>query len=182
MKKINFADYEEFSYDIIEKFNSFDDKYDDISVISKYKHAKEIIKVLIACGYDIASIELEYEDIDGYYDEYVVTLDTDKIWCEKFKRDGKYLNDESTITYIMDDCSSNVINHCNGEHVYEVSIGCDECDSIDSDSCEKREDMHGFSVNGSNENGNYSYSFYTTEKLEKSDIKDILDKFGFSLK
>ena len=41
-------------------------------------------------------------------------------------RDNGYLNDDSTVTYILDNCSAKVINHCFGDIVYEVSIKNDD--------------------------------------------------------
>ena len=67
--------------------------------------------------------------------EYLISLNNDGIWCEPMKLDGKYLTDESTITYILDNCSSKVIPYCKGKLVYEVSVGADEndCDCSECD-------------------------------------------------
>ena len=72
------------------------------------------------------------------------------IWLEKFKReDGKYLTDESTITYILDNCSSKVIPYCKGKIVYEVTVGIDEDDECDCDECDECDGCEeGFTVNG----------------------------------
>ena len=55
------------------------------------------------------------------------------------KSDGKYLTDESTITYILDNCSSKVIPYCKGKIVYEVTVGDDE-DDCDSSECACKKD------------------------------------------
>ena len=70
---------------------------------------------------------------ENYHDEYLISLNNDGIWCEPMKLDGKYLTDESTITYILDNCSSKVIPYCKGKTVYEVTVGDDVCDC---DECE----------------------------------------------
>ena len=57
------------------------------------------------------------------------------IWIEKFKRENGYYEDESTITYILDNCSSKVIPYCKGKTVYEVTVGIDE-DECGCDECE----------------------------------------------
>lgn len=86
-------------------------------------------------GYDICNITYERIDWDGYDDEYILSMNHNGIWLEKFKReDGKYLTDESTITYILDNCSSKVIPYYKGKNVYEVTVGDDDCNC---DECEK---------------------------------------------
>ena len=49
----------------------------------------------------------------------------------------------------------------------EEECDCDECCGCcecDSDDTEITEDTHGFTVSNSDENGYYSYSFYSTDK------------------
>lgn len=123
MKQLQFEDYEKFACDISDTFNNLDDEYCDVSIIAKYNEAKEIIKELFCIGYDVASIELHKEEFGEYWDEYLINLNFDGIWCEKFKKDNGYFTDESTVTYIMDNCSSNVIPYCKSKSVYEVSVG-----------------------------------------------------------
>lgn len=135
MKNLYFDDFEDLACDIADNFDELNkEKFDDITVIAKPDEVKEIFKELICIGYDICNITYERIDWDGYDDEYILSMNHDGIWIEKFKReDGKYLTDESTITYILDNCSSKVIPYCKGKNVYEVTVGIDECDC---DECE----------------------------------------------
>lgn len=123
MKQLQFENYEEFACDISDTFDNLDDEYGDVSIIAKYDEAKEIIKELLCIGYDVASIELNREDFAEYWDEYLISLNFDGVWCEKFRGDTGYFTDESTVTYIMDNCSSNVIPYCKSKNVYDVSVG-----------------------------------------------------------
>ena len=145
MKNLYFDNFEEFSCVIADKFDRLDkENFEDIAVIAKPNEIKEIFKELICIGYDICNITYERIDWDGYDDEYILSMNHNGIWLEKFKReDGKYLTDESTITYILDNCSSKVIPYCKGKNVYEVTVGKDECGCDDCDDCEE-----GFTVNG----------------------------------
>ena len=146
MKNLYFDDFEDFSCVIADKFDRLDkENFEDIAVIAKPDEAKEIFKELVCIGYDICNITYERIDWDGYDDEYILSMNHNGIWLEKFKReDGKYLTDESTITYILDNCSSKVIPYCKGKIVYEVTVGDDdECDCDDCDDCDE-----GFTVNG----------------------------------
>ena len=137
MKNLYFDDFEDFSCDIADKFDRLDkEEFEDIAVIAKPNEVKEIFKELVCMGYDICNITYEHIDWDGYDDEYILSMNHDGIWLEKFKReDGKYLTDESTITYILDNCSSAVIPYCKGENVYEVTVGINEDDECDCSEC-----------------------------------------------
>ena len=64
--------------------------------------------------------------------------------CEKFKRGDEYINAVSNMIYVMDNCSSKVIPHCQSDNVYEVHIGeddkndfgkcnCKACDTVNND-------------------------------------------------
>ena len=148
MKNLYFDDFEDFSCVIADKFDRlYKENFEDIAVIAKPDEAKEIFKELVCMGYDICNITYERIDWDGYDDEYILSMNHDGIWLEKFKReDGKYLTDESTITYILDNCSSKVIPYCKGKIVYEVTVGIDEDDECDCDDCDDCEEC--LTING----------------------------------
>ena len=140
MKNLYFDDFEDFSCVIADKFDRLDkENFEDIAVIAKPNEVKEIFKELVCIGYDICNITYERIDWDGYDDEYILSMNHDGIWLEKFKNENEYLTDESTITYILDNCSSKVIPCCKGKNVYEVTVGDDDCNC---DECEE------YTVNG----------------------------------
>lgn len=175
MKNLYFEDYDEFMVDICDKFETAKAKYDlsDISIIAKYEEARKIIAELVCLGYDIRSIAIEDEEIDGYDAEYIISISNfdgkDEIWCEPMLRDTGYVEDISTISYILDNCSSAVIPYCKSDTVYEVTIGVDdedyedECDDLD-ELYDIDDNTHGFTISNSDEDGHWSYSFYSTDK------------------
>lgn len=66
----------------------------------------------------------------------------------------------------------------------KMTKSCCDCGCHCGDSCveyDKSDDgeLHGFTASKSTDNGYHSYSFYTSDKLSKSDICDILKEFGF---
>ena len=144
MRNLYFDDFEDLACDIADRFDRLDkEEFEDIAVIAKPNEVKEIFKELVCIGYDICNITYEHIDWDGYDDEYILSMNHDGIWLEKFKsEDGKYLTDESTITYILDNCSSAVIPYCKGKNVYEVTVGIDEddCDCDDCSECACKKD------------------------------------------
>ena len=165
MRNLYFDDFEDLACDIADRFDRLDkEEFEDIAVIAKPNEVKEIFKELVCIGYDICNITYERIDWDGYDDEYILSMNHDGIWLEKFKReDGKYLTDESTITYILDNCSSKVIPYCKGNTVYEVTVGIENCSC---DGCDDSDD--GFTINGKpvtkEEFDNYVSQFRHDEK------------------
>ena len=136
MRNLYFDDFEDLACDIADKFDELNkEEFEDVSVIAKPDEVKEIFKELVCIGYDICNITYERIDWDGYDDEYILSINHDGIWLEKFKRENGYYEDESTITYILDNCSSKVIPYCKGKTVYEVTVGIDE-DECSCDECE----------------------------------------------
>lgn len=144
MKKINFEDYDDFTDAVADIYDDFcdDDNFDDVSVIAKYDDAREIITELICKGYEIHSIELNDPEFDGYDEEYIISLcntgDDGDIWCEPMVREGNYITDESSVIYVLDNCSSDVLKHLDGKFIYEVSIGeDDDCEECSECACKK---------------------------------------------
>ena len=167
MERLEFNDYEEFACEIADTFDdiSQNDDFDDIAIIAHYDEAKQIIREILCFGYDINSIELKDPEL-GYDDvPYVISvcgIDSEhEVWCEPMVRDnGKYINDESSIIYVLDNCSSEVLKHLDSECIFEVSVGDDDCRC---DECDK-----GFTVNGKPVNkeefDNYVSQFKYDEK------------------
>lgn len=135
IKQLYFEDFTSLACDISDKFDMVKDDFGDIAIIAKYEEAKEIIAELVCIGYSLESIEFDRPEWKNYYDEYLISLNFDGIWCQPMKVDGKYITDDSTITYILDNCSSTVISQCKGKVVFEVGMVDDEECECDCDEC-----------------------------------------------
>ena len=147
MERLEFNDYEEFACQVADTFDDIrrNDDFDDIAIIAHYDDAKYIIREILCLGYDLNTIELKNPEL-GYDDvPYVISvcgIDSEhEAWCEPMIRDnGKYIDDESSIVYVLDNCSSEVLKHLDSECIFEVGIGdecsCDECDEC---TCKKDE-------------------------------------------
>ena len=139
MKRLEFNDYEEFACEVAYTFDNICKNYDfdDIAIIAHYDEAKQIIREILCLGYGINSIELMNPEL-GYDDvPYIISvcgIDSEhEVWCEPMIRDnGKYIDDESSVIYVLDNCSSEVLKHLDSECIFEVGIGdecsCDECE------------------------------------------------------
>lgn len=192
MERLEFNDYEEFACEVADTFYDIckNDDFGDIAIIAHYDEAKQIIREILCFGYDLNSIELKNPEL-GYDDvPYIISvcgIDSEhEVWCEPMIRDnGEYIYDESSVIYVLDNCSSEVLKHLDSECIFEVGIedecSCDECECackkdvyIETDG-----DMHGFSVNHSDENGCSSYSFYSTDislvNKEFKEVKELLN-------
>lgn len=187
MEKKQYENIMEFCEDIVDTYECLEDEDNmGVSVVAKYEEAKEIISCLCMFDYDINFIEIEPIECDGYSDEYIISLVNDEIYCEKNKRDGKYLYSESDYAFVFDDCNSNCLRYIHSDKVYEVSIfdeedfeledefedDCDCAVSVDSDG-----DMHGFTLQKSSEDSYSSISFYSTEKLCACELEHLMDIF-----
>lgn len=190
MERLKFEDYEEFACEIADKFDNIENEFGDVSIIAKYIEAKEIIKELLCIGYNVASVELHREEFENYYDEYIIGLNHDGAWCEKFKRDSGYFTDESNVIYIMDNCSSAVIPYCKSKNLYEVSVK--DIDNSENDD-EESEVEHTYTVNGktvdkktfdkyvskfketeNNDNEDSGYSVTVKVGLDSKEAEDII--------
>lgn len=198
MQNIYFEGYSDLACDIADKFNMVEDDFGDIAIIAKYEEAKEIIAELVCIGYSLESIEIDRPEWRNYYDEYLISLNFDGIWCQPMKVDGKYITDDSTITYILDNCSSTVIPHCKGNVVFEVGIideecDCDECqctctdkDTDDSESTHISRDKEGNPLGFSKtwsavRDGVHCYSSYSHYSSDVDMLRSIASDFGVRL-
>ena len=140
MERLEFNDYDDFACEVVDTFDDIckNDDFYDIAIIAHYDEAKQIIREILCLGYDLNSIELKNPEL-GYDDvPYIISvcgIDSEyEVWCEPMVRDnGKYIDDESSIIYVLDNCSSEVLKHLNSECIFEVGIGdeacgCDECE------------------------------------------------------
>ena len=181
MKNLYFDDFEDFSCVIADKFDRLDkENFEDIAVIAKPNEVKEIFKELVCIGYDICNITYERIDWDGYDDEYILSMNHDGIWLEKFKSENGYLTDESTITYILDNCSSKVIPYCKGRTVFDVTVGEEDCGFDFECDCQKDEkpattSKESYFINGKSvDKSEFDKEYEKFEEKYMDNIRDML--------
>lgn len=162
-------------------------EYPIVSTYANYEVAKALVEALIMLGNPIGAIlELEDYEMSHYDKEYVVYLSEDGVTCERNHSKDGYYNGGGDISFVHEDCSSKLLSHIDSKVIYEFAVGeCDECYDEDYEDCdydcdcdeccgcddtndkeldiESDDDMHGFSINHSDENGTSSYSFYSTD-------------------
>lgn len=167
-----------------------DDDYPVISVYGKYDVIKDILEDLIMSGVSIANeIELQDYEVAHYDKEFTLYITKNGINVEKTWNNGTYYYGGGNISFIHEDCSSKLIKYVDSKTIYEFGYNDENEDECSCDECEcacKKDvyietdgDMHGFSVNHSDENGCSSYSFYSTDislvNKEFKEVKELLN-------
>ena len=140
---ICFEDVYEFCEAMDSEFNrryyaSKSDEAVDISIFAKYDNARKIINFLTDYDYELANINFNDPETDGYEDEFLITLcsrisnhDTPEIWVEPAKRKDGYLLNEADATYILDECSSALLPKVETDKIYFVELKEDIDDEYD---------------------------------------------------
>lgn len=136
MEKLHFDDFEDFVIEVTENYDAIkdNDEGNDVAIIAKYEEATEIIENLIQYGYKIEEIHIDIPEYGGYEDEYIISLcnvNGSDIWCEPMKRENRYLNNDSAVIYVMDNCSSTALKHLDSEAIFEVSVGEEDEDDYE---------------------------------------------------
>ena len=129
-----YDDIESFVCDVADQYDKRKDDLDDISIIAKYDEAKEIIKELLCIDYDLFSVEIKDVEYNGYDDEYIISLFDKSVYCEPFKRDTGYIHEDSTITYISNECNSKCLDYVGSNKIYAFEIGDEQEIDVDLDS------------------------------------------------
>lgn len=187
MERLEFNDYEEFACEVADTLDDIrrNDDFNDIAIIAHYDDAKYIIREILCLGYDLNSIELKDPEL-GYDDvPYVVSvcgIDSEyEVWCEPMVRDnGKYINDESSIIYVLDNCSSEVLKHLDSECIFEVGID-DEC-SCDGCECACKKDekpttasKESYFINGKSvDKSEFDKKYEEFEEMYLDNIRDMM--------
>ena len=190
MERLKFNDYEEFACEVADTFDDIckNDDFDDIAIIAHYNEAKHIIREILCLGYDLNSIELKNPEL-GYDDvPYIISvcgIDSEhEVWCEPMVRDnGKYIQDESSVIYVLDNCSSEVLKHLDSECIFEVGIGdecsCDECECA----CKKDEkpttsSKESYFINGKSvDKSEFDKKYEEFEGMYLDNISDMLLRY-----
>lgn len=163
--------------DVRKRYDDIEDMINDavnididcgISFITKYDNAALILKELIGREQFMPYfIELSDPSWDWYDKEFIITINNDgEIYCEKFSRDGKYINSEDDVYFVLPDCDSDCVEfvHNNGNESVIVDVTfdsdedeiddepfdeCDGCDGISHITIAPIGDAHFFASDGS---------------------------------
>ena len=187
MERLEFNDYEDFACEIADIFDDIckNDDFNDIAIIAHYDEAKQIIREILCLGYDLNTIELKNPEL-GYDDvPYVISIcgiDSEhEVWCESMIRDdGKYIEDESSVIYVLDNCSSEVLKYLDSERIFEVGIGDDVCSCNECEcACKKDEKptttKESYFINGKSvDKSEFDKKYEEFEEVYLDNVRDMM--------
>lgn len=145
METLKFSCVEDFCEYIVDTIHDIakEDPLNDVTVIAKYDEMREIFAELIRDGYECMSVDTFHPvDFDGYDGEYVLMIYDNELWLSLARnKEGVYYdNCGASKVFILDNCSSKVIQTVDADNAFEVNIEEleeDDEESICCDCCEK---------------------------------------------
>lgn len=146
------------------------DNLNSIAIVAKYYEAKTLIETLITeKGFEISSIkELGDSNVNGYTDEYIITLFVNEIGCEPAKDNNGYKDICGEAVYVLENCNSKIMSHIHGEdNVFEVYMDENEC----KDDCDCDEDCENCCC--FEDNGIYEIN---GKRVSKKELSKYLEK------
>lgn len=160
--------------DIIDEYSTLR-RYNELSIYAPSYIAREILGRLLDEIEDLwVDADSENELLYDNNNDVVITIAYDgMVFVEEAKVNGTIKsNEDSCLTYFYDGLGKKDLDILeeNAESILVFGFeddDCEGCKSEDEDtelSIESDGDMHGFSVNQSDENGYSSYSFYSTDR------------------
>ena len=199
----DFIDNDELRSYIIQNYEYFKELHDDfcgVSIVAHYSVMIDLVNNLIKnTAFKLENIELYDSEVDGYCDEYILTLDCNrKIWVQKAfipkneYNDGGYVLCEEDLILVHEDVNSKFIIRNSEANIVVFSmesdneednveedtendeIGCDtEC--TENNDCAPSDDLHGFTFSEEDDFSTRRCSFWCSEKLGKNDYAEIIN-------
>lgn len=194
----DFIDNDELRSYIVQNYGYFKEIHDDfigVSIVAHYPVMIDLVNDLIKhTSFTLENIELYDSEVDGYCDEYILTLDCDrKIWVQKALipkneyNDGGYVLCEKDLILVHEDVNSKFIIRNSEENIVVFSTESDENEDTEDDEirsdiecaedndCAPSDDLHGFTFSEEDDFSTRRCSFWCSEKLGKNDYAEIIN-------
>lgn len=192
-----FENNEKFLEKFLQSYRLYKDSEDfpGVSIVTHYNVMIDILNILIKqTGLLLFYCYITEEEIDGYADEYILTVDSKgQIWVQEAKYDTGYITTDDAVIYIHSDCSSSFVGKNKDAHMIEFDFSDPEKENI-ADATEKTVDtdkyhsiiskskdgcVNGFSSSwlDRNEYGS-TYSSYSYYSNNEEEVKQVMDSFG----
>jgi len=194
LETLKFSCVEDFCEYIVDTIHDIakEDPLNDVTVIAKYDEMKEIFAELIRYGYECMSVDVFHPvDFDGYDGEYVLMIYDNELWLSLARnKEGVYYdNCGASKVFILDNCSSKVIQTVDADNAFEVNIEEleeDDEESICCDCCEKckpvaeilkdkDDNVCGVTITKYTDNGYSTYSYFNSNGLSDDELIEKLE-------
>lgn len=194
METLKFSCVEDFCEYIVDTIHDIakEDPLNDVTVIAKYDEMREIFAELIRDGYECMSVDTFHPvDFDGYDGEYVLMIYDNELWLSLARnKEGIYYdNCGASKVFILDNCSSKVIQTVDADNAFEVNIEEleeDDEESICCDCCEKckpvaeilkdkDDNVCGVVITKYTDNGYSTYSYFNSNGLSDDELIEKLE-------
>lgn len=194
METLKFSCIEDFCEYIVDTIYDItkEDPLNDVTVVAKYDEMKEIFAELIRYGYECMSVDTFHPvDFDGYDGEYVLMIYDNELWLSLARnKEGIYYdNCGASKVFILDNCSSKVIQTVDADNAFEVNIEEleeDDEESICCDCCEKckpvaeilkdkDDNVCGVTITKYTDNGYSTYSYFNSNGLSDDELIEKLE-------
>ena len=181
---LTFENIEDIVESFIEKLYNTDKT---VALISDKKIVSKAMDTLMSIDYiTVKRVDLELDSEDA---EYMISVDGDgNMVVQPIEYyDNKYFMGIEYAFVDMDGivCQTTIDNLLE-RNIPIVLFGDEDGYECECEVCKTKcnelsidEDSHGFSISKSDDNGYSSYSFYSSEKIDKNDIEKILKIIGF---
>ena len=190
MEIVSFDDIEDVYDTIGIELMQLENKEDYIAVYGKVDLIKELFTTMISDGYEFGYADFDTLDEMRKDMIYMMFIRGNCVISVEpaYNNNGVVMGHDAKVAlFYMDDCKQDVIDYCVNRDMEVTLFDFDEDDGCDCSECackkdihvEADGDMHGFSVNHSDENGCSSYSFYSTDislvNKEFKEVKELLN-------
>jgi len=127
MKKHIFPNVDYLISEVISLADSSSPYFQGVNIVAEYEHLCSILNAIVKnSDYQLCNIKLSDSHVDGYRDEYILSLSDKKIWCQEAKNGKGYLWVDGILTYVHSDCNSAFVIKNNGQPMIEFEFSQEE--------------------------------------------------------
>ncbi len=123
IKKYTFQSIHHMRKRILKAASIHDNHLPAIHIIAKYEVLCSILNDIVKhSDYSITNVKINDFRIDGYLDEYILSIADGKIWCQEARNKSGYIVVDGLMTFVHSDCSSRFVTVNKRQLMYEFEF------------------------------------------------------------